>query len=211
MLNFKNYTTKKKIRVTALFLCLSLVMVIVICNSLVYFSTNNKTTDDLNQLNHQRYGLLLGTSPLNRYGFENYYFNNRIKAAAQLYHSGKIDYIIASGGDYSNKEKYGCNELTAMRDCLVNRKVPAEKIILDYDGQRTIKSIKNLKNKYHIDTITLISQKFHNERAIYQCRHFGIEAQGYNAKEPRAPIYNVQNHAREYLARVKLILDLIKE
>ena len=48
-------------------------------------------------------GLLLGTSPITPHGARNFYFENRIKAAAELYHAGKIKKILASGGDYTMK------------------------------------------------------------------------------------------------------------
>ena len=55
-------------------------------------------------------------------------------------------------------------------------------------------------------SVTVISQKFHNERAIYIGNQFGIKAIGFNAKQPkqgRMPL------VREYLARSKASLDLV--
>lgn len=68
-----------------------------------------------------------------------------------------------------------------MKDSLVARGIPAKKIILDYSGWRTIKSIENIKNKYNINKVTIISQKSHNKRALFIANHFGINAIGYNA------------------------------
>lgn len=48
-----------------------------------------------------------------------------------------MSYIIASGGDYSDREN-GCDELTAMRDSLTVYGIPDSVIILDYQGLRTI-------------------------------------------------------------------------
>ncbi len=139
-----------------------------------------KTYDDSNDIPSRRYALLLGTSPTTPSGGYNFYFNRRIDAAVELYNSGKISRIIASGGDYRGMHKYGCNELTAMCDSLVKRGVPADSIILDYGGTRTINSIMNAKQL--TDSVTLISQEYHNERALYLSKHYGLDAIAYNAK-----------------------------
>ena len=189
----------------------SVVLIIIIilwCNLTVSHSASGRLYCDVDSIPHNRYGLLLGTSPITRSGIHNYYFDNRVNAAAQLFKAGKIDYIIASGGDYTKTEKYGCDEPRAMRDSLIKHGVSSSRIILDYDGIRTIRSIAKAKEVYGIDSLTIISQKYHNERAIYQAGHFGIEAQAYNAVEPPIRYSIIKNHIREYFARVKVFIDL---
>ena len=54
--------------------------------------------------------------------------------------------------------------------------------------------------------MTVISQQFHNERAIYLARHYGIHAIGYNAKD--VSVYEgLKTQMRELLARVKVFVD----
>lgn len=154
------------------------------------------------------YGLLLGTSPRTSSGKSNYYFDCRIDAACQLFKAGKINKIIASGGNYTQK-KHGCNEPLAIRDSLTARGIPAECILLDYDGTRTIMSIINAKNIYGIDTVTLISQKYHNERAIYLADHYHLHSVGYNAETPDLTGKKIRNISREFLARIKMFIDII--
>lgn len=175
----------------------------------VTYNASGRTYDNIDSIPHNRYGLLLATSPTTPRGTHNYYFDFRIIAADELYKAGKIEYIIASGGDYRNKEKYGCDEPRSILDSLVARGVPSERIILDYDGTRTINSISKAKNVYGTDSITLISQKFHNERAIYQADHFGIHTVGYNALSHHRGRTLIKNLLRESLARPKMFLDLI--
>lgn len=191
--------------------CVLLVaVVILVCSLLVIGASSGKTYDDVNKIPSNRYGLLLGTSPITRFGAHNLYFDTRIKATADLYKAGKINKVIASGGNYVGKEKYGCDEPAAMRDSLVSLGVPADSIILDYDGQRTLKSFDNAKNVYGLDNLTIISQKYHNSRSLYLAKHFGIDAVAYNADEPNLKTHIIKNHAREYLARVKMFIDLIR-
>ena len=92
------------------------------CYLLICINARGKTFNDVQNIPYNEVGLLLGTSPITPTGEHNYYFDERIKATAALYHSGKIKRIIASGGDYSSNG--GCNELIAMRDSLKSRKFP---------------------------------------------------------------------------------------
>jgi len=173
----------------------------------VTVKANGKCYDATSEIPYNKYGLLLGTSPITPQGGHNYYFDNRIKATAELYHNGKIKLIIASGGDYT--EQGGCDELTAMRDSLIAYNIPDSVILSDYKGTRTLNSIMQAKDTYGIDSITIISQEYHNERALYLANHFGLEAVAYNATTPDILDKKIKNGLREYLARVKMFIDLI--
>jgi putative transport-related membrane protein len=180
---------------------------IVMCDVVVTAKAKGKCYDSVSDIPCNNYGLLLGTSPITPRGEHNYYFDNRIKATAELYHSGKIKRIIASGGDYSRNG--GCNELMAMRDSLIAYNIPDSVMLLDYNGTRTLSSILQAKNNYNIDSITIISQEYHNERALYLAQHYGIKGVAYNARTPKIRGKRLKNGLREYLARVKMFIDLI--
>jgi vancomycin permeability regulator SanA len=171
-------------------------------------NSHGRTFNDVVDVPHCEYGLLLATSPITRFGTHNFYFDNRIKATDELYKAGKIDYIIASGGNYVGSEQYGCDEPAAIRDSLVARGVPKDRIILDYEGTQTVNSIVKAKDCYGIDSVILISQKDHNQRALYMARHYGLNAICYNAEEPMFISSKVRNRTREYFARVKMFFDL---
>ena len=201
---------QKKMFITICCVIVAIIAVIFFCDGLVSYKTSSRTYDDPEEIPHNTYGLLLGTSPVTRQGTHNYMFVNRIKAAVTLFNEGKIDTIIASGGSYKGTEKHGCDEPQAMKDSLIARGVPADRILLDYDGTRTLKSIENAKNTYGLDTVTLISQKFHNERAIYLADRKGIQTIGYNAAASPILKSRIKNRSREYLARVKMFIDLAR-
>ena len=194
-------------RFKIIFLSLVTVLLIVIlsCYLLVYVNAKGKTFDDVQSIPYNDIGLLLGTSPVTSNGEHNYYFDERIKAAVTLYHNGKIKRIIASGGDYSSRG--GCNELIAMRDSLMKQGVPDSLISLDYQGTRTLHSITQAKD---LGSITIISQKYHNERAIYLAEHYGLQTVAYNAAMPNIVKKKIRNISREFLARVKLFIYLMK-
>ncbi|MBO5456364.1 MAG: YdcF family protein [Muribaculaceae bacterium] len=180
------------------------IVAVISCYAIVSANAKGKTYNEVKGIPSNLMGLLLGTSPFTSQGGHNYYFDNRIKAAAELYHNRKIGKIIASGGDYSNR-KNGYDELSAMRDSLVAHGVPDSIIILDYQGTRTINSIVNAR---YVDSITVISQKYHNERAIWLAEHYGLHAIAYNATTPDIMDKKIKNISREFLARVKMFLDL---
>ncbi|MGM9722581.1 MAG: vancomycin high temperature exclusion protein [Prevotella sp.] len=190
----------------SLFVCFGIIL---ICNVTVVINAQGRTFDRISQIPAREIGLLLGTSPITPQGGHNYYFDNRIKATAELYHAGKIKKILVSGGDYTATEKHGCDEPTAMRDSLVAYGVPDTCIIEHWKGWRTLNSIKAVKDLYDFDNITIISQKYHNERALYQADHIRINAIGYNAEPSPIRRNRIKNTIREYFARVKLFIDLL--
>ncbi len=158
--------------------------------------------DTVDEVPHRRAGLVFGCSE--KLGTrDNLYFKYRIEAAAELWKAGKVDCLIVSG---DNREKY-YNEPVAMRKALVKAGVPFRKIACDYAGLRTLDSVVRAKKIFGLNEMTLISQKFQNERAAYIAKANGMDVVGYNAKD-------VQGYAarktedREVLARVKMWLDV---
>ena len=189
-----------------LFVC---IVVMLICNQIVVNNAEGKVFSDIDTIKYNKVGLLLGTTPQARIGrITNAFFTYRIDAAEQLYKARKIDQILISGDENSLD---GVNETECMRDSLVARGIPTNAIILDGKGYRTISSVINANKVYRLKSFTLISQKFHNERAIYQAEHLGLDVknlQAYNAKDPKSRRAYLTT-IREYFARVKMFMDLI--
>ena len=202
---------KKVIRICAwatgvfVVVCLALML---ICNQMVVNNAEGKVFSDIDSIKYNEVGLLLGTTPQARFDrITNYFFIYRIDAAEQLYKAGKIKKILISGDENSLD---GVNETECMRDSLVARGVPANAIILDGKGYRTICSVVNANKVYGLKSFTIISQKFHNERAIYQAEHLGLDVenlQAYNAKMPKSRRAFLTT-IREYFARVKMFWDV---
>ncbi|MCH5231507.1 MAG: YdcF family protein [Muribaculaceae bacterium] len=197
----------KKIILYTLGIGLVILIGLLITYGIVCWNASDRTYDDVNEIPHNKVGLLLATSPITPGGAHNFYFENRIKSTEELYKAGKVDYIIASGGDYRDNHRFGCDEPKAIKDSLVARGVPADRIILDYDGTRTLNSIVKAKDIYRLDSVTLISQKYHNERAIYLADKNDLYAIGYNAEPSPIRRNRIKNTLREVLARPKMFLD----
>jgi SanA protein len=93
-----------------------------------------------------------------------------------------------------------------MRQDLIATGIDSSIIYLDYAGFRTFDSMVRLKEIFSQTAVTVISQPFHNQRAIYIASKEGINAIGFNAKDLNGNLgFKVQ--AREKLARVKMFLD----
>ena len=205
--------TKKTIKIGIGFISIFAVVCIalmLICNQIVVSNAEGKVFSDIDSIKYNKVGLLLGTTPQARLTkVTNYFFIYRIDAAEQLYKAGKIKKILISGDENSLD---GINEPECMRDSLVSRGIPARAIILDGKGFRTINSIVNANKEYGLNSFTIISQEFHNERAIYQAEHIGLDVkniQAFNAKMPKSRRAYLTT-IREYFARVKMFLDILR-
>ena len=172
-------------------------------NHTIEYATDDYVTSSINKLPNEKVGLVLGTSKSLKNGNKNPYFFYRIEAAEELFKSGKIDYIIVSG---DNSSQY-YNEPEDMQTELVARGIPKTKIFLDFAGLRTLDSVVRAKEIFGQTSYLIISQRFHNERAVFLAQKKGIEAYGYNAKDVNKKA-GFKTNLREYFARVKVFWDL---
>lgn len=114
--------------------------------TIVTWNAAGKIYEAVEAIPYNKVGLFLATSPITPAGEHNYNFDYRIQTADELYKAGRIDFFIASGGDYSALQENGYDEPKAILDSLVTRGIPAERIILDYnEHERYILSLKQKK------------------------------------------------------------------
>ncbi|MBO6517953.1 MAG: YdcF family protein [Bacteroidia bacterium] len=156
------------------------------------------------EVSGKRVGLVLGTSYRLSNGHVNPYFKYRMQAAADLYHAGKLSAIIVSGDN--SRTEY--DEATDMKEMLVALGVPESVIYLDYAGFRTLDSVVRSKKVFGQNAITIVSQQFHNERAVFLARIYGMKAEAYSAKDLNNRL-GLAVHVREKLARVKAVIDIL--
>jgi len=194
---------KKYYKIAGLLLFIP-VLLILVSNIIIENAAQGKTFSDINTIPKNKVGLILGTSKKIRGGASNPYYTYRIDATITLFNSGKIDFVLVSG---DNGTIY-YNEPTTIQKDLVKGGIPEGKIFLDYAGFRTLDSMVRAKEVFGLDSVTIISQEFHNERAIYLADKKGMAAIGFNAKDVSGQQGN-KVHFREYLARVKVFIDVI--
>jgi len=200
----KKIFKSKKLKIAIAVLLILQIGLIIICNSIINKTTNELVFNEINQIPHNKVGLLLGTSKFLKSGQPNMYFSNRITAAVELHEAGKIDYFVISGDN--SRETY--NEPLDMKNELMSNGVPENKIFLDYAGFRTYDSVIRMNKIFGQSTFTVISQEFHNRRALYIANRLGLNAIGFNAEDVSA--YNgFKTKVREKFARVKVFIDFL--
>ncbi len=166
-------------------------------------AARGRTFDTAHEVPKRKAGLLLGTSRYSRGGGANRFFWNRIEAAVDLYEAGVIEYIIASG----DNRFISYNEPASMKEALLERGVDEEAIVLDHAGFSTLDSVVRSRLVFGQERIVIISQRFHNERAVFIAANNGIDAVAYNAESvPFSDAFGV--YIREFFARAKAVLDV---
>lgn len=179
------------------------ILLIIICNLIIKKQSQPFHFNEVVQLPINRVGIVLGTSKYTRGNRPNLYFKYRISAAEALYKSGKIKKILLSGA----KKHTNYDEPTDMKMELLKVGIPETDIYLDAAGFRTLDSVVRAKKIFSLHAFTIISQEFHNQRALYIANHYGIDAIAFNAQEVEGPA-GIRMQLREKLAKVKTIIDL---
>ena len=184
---------------------LACLAVVVGCQVAVLSASRGHVYSDVQEIPYRDTGLLLGTNPLGRTGRPNQFFLRRIDATVALYEAGKIKRLIISGARTS--QLY--DEPESMRQALLSRGLPDSIIIKDGEGFHTIASIKRAKEVFGADSLTIISQQFHNERALFMAKYNGVNAIAFNAANTSSRKWRVIMMCRECISRVKAVLSMI--
>lgn len=190
----------KKMLFILLLIIAAIAITIEMCNIWVEYQTQDRVYTDMQKIPSKNIALVLGASKFAKGGQINLYFKYRIDAAEQLYKTGKVKHLLVSGDNRS----HFYNEPMDMKKSLVQRGIPENAITLDYAGLRTLDSIVRAKEIFSQDDFIIVSQAFHNQRALFICDFYKIKAIGFNAQD--AAFQKVR--IREYFARFKVVLDL---
>jgi SanA protein len=180
-----------------------LTIALVACYAIVWVVARGQIYDSVDKTPLRMCGLVLGATPKVD-GRDNVFFTGRIQAAADLYHAGRLRFLIVSGDNSKN----GYDEPSEMKAALIAKGVAAHHIYCDYAGFRTLDSIVRAHRVFGQEKFTIISQAFHNPRALYIARRHGlVDCVAYNA--PGASTGSTfKMHLRELAARVWAILDV---
>ncbi|MBS0539262.1 MAG: YdcF family protein [Proteobacteria bacterium] len=160
-------------------------------------------TDDPARLPAMDVALVLGAAPIGPEGGPNRYFEYRLDAAAALWKSGKVKYLLVSG----DNRRPDYDEPTAMRDGLVKRGVPAAAIYRDFAGVRTWDSMQRARQVFGQARVIVVSQRFHLARALFLARESGQEAWGFEARDV-ARAYSLLTELRRYPSALRAYWDV---
>jgi len=148
-------------------------------------------------------GLVLGANRVMADGRPNLHFIYRMDAAAMLYHAGKIHRLLVSG----DNGRLDYDEPAMMKAALVARGVPASAITCDYAGFRTLDSVIRARSVFGLQSCTIITQRYHNTRALEVARATGLDAVGFCTRD--VDLRNsLRTELREVASRTVAMLDL---
>ena len=177
--------------------------------ALIELSSRSHIYDSTAALKPATAGLVLGAARLVRNYVANPFFHNRIEAAATLFKSGKVEYLIVSGSQAGGgRPRGGYDEPADMRGALIAEGVPAARIYRDYAGFRTLDSIVRAKEIFGQQRVIVVSQPFHLSRALFLARWRGLDDDGFAAADVSLR-FGVHTYLREVAARGAAILDLL--
>lgn len=181
----------------------ALVAVFPFADSRIRKSAEGRLYTRIDEIPERPVALVLGTAAKVADGRDNLFFRFRVRAAAELYHAGKVRHILVSG-DNGHKSY---DEATDMRNALIELGVPESAIVRDHAGFRTLDSVVRCKRVFGQPSVTIVSQRFHNERALYIARSQGMDAVAYCARDV-AVSSSPTTYIREYFARVMALVDV---
>lgn len=201
----KNRTKKilKRILLIIFIAFVLIISVILFANWKIPHDSKDYVHNNVDSIPVQKAALVLGTAK-NIGNRPNMYFVYRIQAAKELYEAGKVQAFVVSG-DNSRKDY---NEAEDMRRALIEAGVPDNIIHPDYAGLRTLDSVVRMSEIFGQKSFIIVSQEFHNERAIFLAQYYGLEAYGYNAKDLSLNRSSYRTKIRELFARVKVFVDI---
>ena len=125
---------------------------------------------------------------------------DRLLTGVSLYTTGKVDKIILSGTP---------TQVPVMLDFVVKRGVTKKDVFTDYEGLDTFLTMYRAVHLYQVKSALLVSQGFHESRAVCIARALGIAATGVVAKQTQPYGFELwKDTVREWAARVKAVLQV---
>ena len=191
----------KKIFKYILIVLIVIILVPVIINFYVILSTKNRiVSGDSELLTDIDYIVILGAGI--RRGKPSPMLEDRLKTGISLYNNDISNKILITG-DHMN-DYY--DEVTVMKNYLLEHGIPEEDIITDNYGISTYDSIYRVKNVYKSNKVVIVSQRYHLYRALFLSDNLDLESYGVEA-DLRYYYGQWYREIREILARNK---DFIK-
>lgn len=127
---------------------------------------------------------------------------DRLQTALELYDAGVVSRILVSGDHAS----VNYDEVTVMQAWLVAKGVPANDILVDHAGFRTLDTMVRARTVFLVERAVVCTQRFHLARAVFLARRAGLDAHGVVADRRRYPAHYT-DQIRETVARTVAIID----
>lgn len=102
---------------------------------------------------------------------------DRVLTAVELYRAGRVKKLLMSG----DRQNDDYDEPAAMKKQAIEMGVAESDIVLDNDGKRTYDTCYRAKEIYGVSKAILVTQDYHQPRALYLCNSLGIDSIGITA------------------------------
>ncbi|MDO1510553.1 MULTISPECIES: vancomycin high temperature exclusion protein [unclassified Neisseria] len=179
--------------------------ILVAADVYITFAARKRSYRRVDEIPQADFGLVLDTAKyVENTRMLNRYYHYRIEAAVELWRRGKVKAFIVRGSGINHCP----SETVCMQNDLCAAGVPETVIWQDTAGLRTLDSIIRCAGRFPESSFCIVSQPFHNQRALVQAKACGIEAWAYNAGMVGMKT-GWKTHARERAARLRLWYDLV--
>lgn len=147
--------------------------------------------------------LVLGAG-LNWDGAPSPMLKDRLDTGISLYKKGVAPKLLLSGDH--GKEYY--DEIKSMKNYCLQHEVPLEDIFLDHAGFSTYESIIRAQKVFKVESLIIVTQEYHQYRALYTAKKSGLVAYGVSASLREYSGQDVRDK-REFFARNKDFLQTL--
>jgi vancomycin permeability regulator SanA len=133
---------------------------------------------------------------------------DRLDLAAEMIALGTVERLLVTGDGAG----LGPDEVETMLSGLAARGVPAEKMLLDRQGIRTLTSMVHARDTFGLKSVFVITNPFHCARAVFLASRVGLDAIAVPAypRRPLLPSTRVANWLRERAAQARALWDVLR-
>ena len=179
-------------------------LLIIAVDQLIGLYVRDQIYTRIDEIPKRPYGVVLGTSKYLTNNTPNPFYQNRLQAAKVLFDAQKINFLLLSGDNRTHQY----NEPRMMARDLKKIGITEEVLFPDYAGFRTLDSIIRAKEVFKAEPMTIITQPFHCERALFIARYHNIDAICFAAEDPDNITFT---RLREIFARNLMLWELLFE
>lgn len=134
----------------------------------------------------------------------------RCQAALDAWREGVAPVIIVCGGQGGNEPG---PEALYMRDWMIARGVPEDRVIAEPDSENTLQNLQNARAimaQNGFSTCAVCTTNYHLRRALWVARDLGLSATGISAPSTKNPVSFVRGRLRETCSWILYFLRKIR-
>jgi vancomycin permeability regulator SanA len=155
------------------------VLSIAVINKYVHSQTDGKIQKSMTEIpaeEPKRVAIVFGARVWDG-GVPSHSLYDRVLTAVELYRAGRVQKLLMSG----DRKDDSYDEPAAMKKMALELGVAEGDIVLDNDGKRTYDTCYRAREIFDVRKAILVTQDYHQPRALYLCSSLGIESVGITA------------------------------